>query len=226
MIQINGKKTFELGVKIYPKKDRISIKGKILHPPKQLFHFAFNKPSQVITSMNDPAGRPCVLDYLQDMPVRLFPVGRLDWDSEGLLLLTNDGEFAQAVSHPNSNVTKTYLVKVNGQPTREQIAKLAHGVSIIGGKAQARSAQRLSRAVSRQYGWLRIVVSEGRNRQIRQMLSKIGFDVLKLKRVAIGKLRLGSLEKGRIFALSEKDLRKIFVPDPSVPEHNSAQGRR
>lgn len=209
---MNGKRVFELGVKVDPQHDRIIVDGKPLKSKFEHIYIMFNKPRGVLTTMEDPMGRPCVADYLDDVPTRVFPVGRLDWDSEGLLLLTNDGDYSQKVMHPKEEVTKTYLVKVDGNPTPEHIRKLLNGVSIVGGKAKAKDVERIKRGKD-QYAWLKVVISEGKNRQIRKMFEKIGFDVLKLQRVAIGKLRLGSLERGEKVFLNEVARKKVFLVD-------------
>lgn len=212
---VNGKKVFELGIKVNPSKDRIVING---HPLKKSapmkLYIAFNKPKGVLTTMEDPLERPTIADYLDKVPGRVFPVGRLDWDSEGLLLLTNDGDFANKVMHPKAEVTKTYLVKLDGHPEKKHIDKLLRGVSIVGGRVAAKHVERLKRPEgSDQYDWYKIVITEGKNRQIRQMFEKIGFDVMKLQRVAIGQLKLGSLGRGEIAFISEHVLDKIFLPD-------------
>ena len=165
--------------------------------------------------MEDPLGRPTIEQFINEIPTRVFPVGRLDWDSEGLLLLTNDGDYANKVTNPKAEVTKTYLVKINGQPREDQIKKLLTGVSIVGGKVSAKSVEKVKRGRDL-YAWLKIVITEGKNRQIRQMFEKIGFDVLKLQRVAIGRLRLGSLERGQMVFLNEVAAERVFMAD--MPE--------
>jgi 23S rRNA pseudouridine2605 synthase len=220
---VNGKKVFELGAKVDPKNDRITVNGKPLRPAGQKVYLMFHKPKNIVTTLEDPEGRPTIGDFVKRMPVRVFPVGRLDWDTEGLILLTNDGDFSQSVTHPSKDVTKTYLVKVSGQPTQEQLAKLLRGVSIIGGKVSAKSVERLRKGAGL-YDWIKIVITEGKNRQIRQMFEKIGFDVMKLQRVAIGRLKLpASLKRGEFQLLTPKDLERIFIPDASVrlPEDES-----
>lgn len=226
-VTVNGKKVYELGIKVDPKKDKILVDGKLIRTKTDTVYAMFNKPRGVLTTMEDPMGRPTVKDFLNDLPVRLFPVGRLDWDSEGLLLLTNDGDFAQKVAHPKRDVTKTYLVKVSGQPRAEQLAKLRRGVPIIGGRVRAQYAARADRSktpgggegkTSDKYAWVKIVITEGKNRQIRQMFEKIGFDVLKLQRVAIGKLRLGQLERGQIVFLNDVAANRVFESDMSGEE--------
>lgn len=175
----------------------------------------FNKPKGVLTTMEDPLERPTIKGFLEEVPTRVFPVGRLDWDSEGLILLTNDGEYANRVTHPKAEVTKTYLVKVDGKPTDVQIQKLLNGVTIVGGKVSAKSVEKVKRG-REQYEWLKIVITEGKNRQIRQMFEKIGFDVLKLQRVAIGRLRIGNLQRGELVYLNDIAAERVFMPD--LPE--------
>lgn len=209
-IQINGKTVFELGVRVTPGLDRITVDGKPVRQENLKIYVVFYKPENVLTTMEDPEGRPTVADYMEQLPVRVFPVGRLDWDTEGLLLLTNDGEFAQKVSHPREEIPKTYLAKLDGRPTDQQLAKLLAGVTIPGGRVKALHVERVRIGDSRQYDWVKIVIGEGKNRQIRYMFQKIGFDVKKLKRVAIGLLTLGGLQKGEHAFLDEGALRKIF----------------
>lgn len=213
-VTVNGKRVFELGIRVDPIDDKVLVDGKPLRRKMQHLYLLFNKPRGVLTTMDDPHDRPTVADYLGDVPARVFPVGRLDWDSEGLVLLTNDGDFANKVMHPRSEVTKTYLVKLDGQPKPEQIKKLLKGVSIVGGKVAARSVEKIRRPDgSDQYDWYKIVITEGKNRQIRQMFAKIGFDVLKLQRVAIGRLRIGSLKKGEVVYLNDAAVERIFLAD-------------
>ena len=210
-VQVNGKKVFELGRSVDPDFDRVVVKGKSVHPSTNKVYIAFHKPKNMVTTMRDPEGRPAVGDCLKGFPQRLFPVGRLDWESEGLLILTNDGEFAQKLTHPKFEVSKTYLVKVNGQPGEHHLRKLLSGVSIIGGRVKALEAEKIRRGADK-YDWLKIVITEGKNRQIRQMMAKIGFDVLKLQRVAIGQLRLGKMKRGQFRPLDADDLAKVFRP--------------
>ncbi len=192
--------------------DRISVNGKPLRKKFEHLYLMFHKPQGMLTTMEDPHDRPTIAAVLGEVPARVFPVGRLDWDSEGLILLTNDGEYANRVTHPKAEVTKTYMVKVDGQPREDQIKKLLTGVSIPGGKVSARSVEKVKRGGD-QYAWLKIVITEGKNRQIRYMFEKIGFDVLKLQRVAIGRLRLGSLPKGGLVYLNDVASELVFQED-------------
>jgi 23S rRNA pseudouridine2605 synthase len=210
VVQVNGKTVYELGVKVTPGEDRVTVEGKPVKPVMQKIYVIFNKPENVLTSMEDPLGRPTVADYMEELPVRVFPVGRLDWDTEGMLLLTNDGDFSQKVMHPREEIPKTYLAKLDGHPKPEDLAKLLRGVTIPGGRVKALLAERAKVGDSKLYGWVKIVITEGKNRQVRYMFQKIGFDVKKLKRVAIGQLTIGLLEKGEYAFLDQSGIAKIF----------------
>ncbi len=228
LVVVNGKKVYELGVKVNPNKDRIVVDGKPLKSKGENLYIMFHKPKNVITSMTDPLERVTVADYMADVPTRVFPIGRLDWDSEGLLLLTNDGEFAQKVMHPKQEVTKTYHVKLEGQPEEYKIKKLLSGVSIPGGRVKAKHVEKLkpikteAGKKSKKNDWYKIIITEGKNHQVREMFKKIGFDVIKLQRVAIGKLRLGQLERGEFVYLNEAAAERVFMQD--LP--SEATGRR
>lgn len=217
---VNGKKVFELGTQVDPYKERVSVDGKPLKSAFEKVYIMMNKPKGVLTTMEDPHERPTVKIFLEDVPTRVFPVGRLDWDSEGLLLFTNDGDFANKVANPQSEVTKTYLVKIDGQPRADQLQKLIDGVSIVGGRVSAKYIEKIEKGRD-QYAWLKIVITEGKNRQIRQMFAKIGFDVLKLQRVAIGRLRLGQLERGQKVYLNDVAAERVFLAD--LPDEVSAK---
>ncbi|MFZ3228610.1 MAG: pseudouridine synthase [Pseudobdellovibrio sp.] len=220
LVMVNGKKVYELGIKVDAAVDKITVSGKPLRGKNQDLYIMFNKPKNVITSMTDPLGRVTVADYMQEVPGRVYPIGRLDWDSEGLLLLTNDGDFAQKVMHPKEEVTKTYHVKLNGQPQAFQIKKLLTGVSIPeAGKVKAKHVEKLQiikdkdKKTSEKSDWYKIVITEGKNHQVREMFKKIGFDVQKLQRVAIGKLRIGQVVRGGFVYLNEGALARIFMQD-------------
>lgn len=216
-VTVNGKKVYELGIKVEPNKDKIFVAGKPLKAKGQAVYAVLHKPKGMLTTMEDPEGRPTIKQYLEDLPVRLFPVGRLDWDSEGLLLLTNDGDWAQKVMRPDQGVTKTYLVKVKGDVRPEALQKLRTGVSIVGGKVAAKFVDKIERGKDK-YQWLKIVITEGKNRQIRLMFEKVGLDVMKLQRVAIGRMRLGSIERGQLVFLNETAAASVFQPDMSGTE--------
>lgn len=211
LVMVNGKKVFEMGTQIDPQRDRVTVDGKPIKVESEKVYITFFKPKNVLTSMEDPEGRPTVADFFQELPYRVFPVGRLDWDSEGLLILTNDGDFANRVMHPREEIPKTYLVKLNGQPTEVELEKLKRGVSIIGGKVAAKSVERVRKTgASSEKSWLKIVITEGKNRQIRKMFEKIGYDVEKLQRIAIGGLELRGLDRGEWVMIPKKQMEKIF----------------
>ena len=214
-VVVNGKKVYELGTKVRPSQDRITVMGKPIKPATHKVYILFNKPKNVVTTMEDPEGRPAIADYFERLPVRVFPVGRLDWDSEGMILLTNDGEFAQKVNHPSEEILKTYMVKVNGHPPQESLDRLRRGVSIVGGgKVAAKGIERIRKGDSDKYDWIKIMIAEGKNRQIRKMFEKIGFDVMKLQRVAIGRLRMPTaLKRGEYLFLTYAGIEKIFQTD-------------
>ncbi|HVK62434.1 MAG TPA: pseudouridine synthase [Bdellovibrionales bacterium] len=212
-VQVNGKKVYELGTRIVPNEDRISVNGKPIKEETRRVYIMFNKPRSVMTTMNDPEGRPSISDFFERLPMRVFPVGRLDFDTEGLILLTNDGEFAQKVNHPSKEIFKTYIAKISGKPSPAQLDKLRTGVSIPGGRVTAKNVERISRG-GEQYDWIKLSISEGKNRQIRYMFEKIGFDVMKLQRVSIGQLKMpSSLKRGEFVFLTEKGIAKIFERD-------------
>ena len=208
-VQLNGKTVFELGVKVDPAKDSIKVGGKrITHRPVSRY-FVFNKPKNVVTTNSDPEGRVTVMDYFTRHKERLFPVGRLDWDTEGLLLVTNDGAFANKIASPSATIPKTYHAKLDGDPQVEKLQKLTKGVSIVGGKVKAIEAVKLKKGAGKK-AWVQITITEGKNRQIKKMFEKIGFDVVKLRRVAIGKLKLAGLKIGESRPLTTDDMERLF----------------
>lgn len=209
-VKLNGIKVYEMGVQVDPNKDEITIDGEVVRPVNEMVYVVFNKPKEVISSLKDPEGRACIGDYFAEYPTRLFPVGRLDWDSEGLIVMTNDGEFGNQILHPKHEVTKTYMVKIKGQPSDQEFERLKRGISIEGGRVSALDITRMDRG-SDQYDWIKIVITEGKNRQIHKMFEKLGYDVLKIQRVAIGALTLGSLERGDYREISRKQAERVFA---------------
>ena len=207
---VNGKKISQPAVFVDVQKDIVRLNKKTVHPQKKVpIYILFNKPAKVLTTNHDPKGRPTVMDYIKiRKKERLFPVGRLDWDSEGLLLLTNDGDFSDSVLHPRSQVPKTYLVKVNGHPKEHQMGKLVRGVSTPLGKKRALFAKSFSQNSSS--CWVKVIISEGKKRQIRLMFDKIGFPVCRLRRTAIGRLKMNKLVTGAFVRLNEKEVAKVF----------------
>ena len=210
-VHVNGNLVTELGTKVNPEKDHVKVRGKRIGPRPKRISFIFNKPKNVLTSTSDSQGRPVVLDYFKKVGVRLFPVGRLDWGSEGLLILTNDGDLSWKITNPGSKIPKTYHAKLDGLVPKEKLEKLKKGVSIVGGKVKAVDVKHIKKKSDKK-DWVQITINEGKNRQVRKMFEKIGFDVVKLRRVAIGQLKLSGLKSGEFRTLEQKDLEKLQKP--------------
>lgn len=227
-VKINGHLVKELGVKVTPGKDVVMVSGKKVIPTVDKHYLMFHKPGGVLCTVDDPEGRPTVMEYFKEMSERIFPVGRLDWSTEGLLLMTNDGEFANRILHPKHEISKTYMVKVDGQPRPEELKKLLLGVSIPGGRVSALDIENIKSRGSNKYDWIRIVITGGKNHQVKHMFAKIGYDVIKLQRVAIGGLTLGRLERGEWAPLSQLQIEKIFMPykDPNRVRKKTLQRQK
>jgi 23S rRNA pseudouridine2605 synthase len=198
-VAVNGRTITELGAKADPARDHIKVDGRPVRAPRQLVYLALNKPRNCVTTLHDPQGRPTVIEFLKGVKARVYPVGRLDYASEGLLLFTNDGEFANRLMSASSHVPKTYLVKVNGTLTPEQEQQFRDGVP-LGGRRTAPAGLRLVRRA--QNPWYEVRLVEGRQNQIRLMFKHFGRLVEKLKRVCIGFLELGPLRSGEYRALT------------------------
>jgi 23S rRNA pseudouridine2605 synthase len=191
-VAVNGRTVTELGTKADPEQDHIRVDGKLLHGPERQVYLLLNKPKGYVTTVSDPEGRPTIMSLLRGIKARVYPVGRLDFASEGLLLLTNDGTLAQLLMKAASHVPKTYLIKVSGQPSEEAVARLRSGVSIEtdeGRRVKTAPAKiRIIREAANP--WYEITLIEGRNRQIRRMFQQVGHHVEKIKRVRYGPLQL------------------------------------
>lgn len=205
-VTVNGK-TAVLGMKVNPLKDHIKLDGKLLTKAEPKVYFMFNKPSGVVTSLSDPEGRKSVRDFLGGIKFRVYPVGRLDYDSEGLLLMTNDGDFANAVMHPSRKIPKTYLVKVKGVPGNDEIAELKRGVKLEDGMTAPAGVKRVRQTANN--SWLEITIHEGRNRQVRRMFDRIGHSVIRLKRISIDGLRLNDLKPGELRKLTDTEVKEL-----------------
>lgn len=196
----------EMGTRVDPDKQRIRVDGVPL-PTAKLEYFAVNKPSGVLSTNRDPSGRPRVIDLVPSRDTRLFTIGRLDLSSDGLILVTNDGELANRLTHPRYGVAKTYRVTVVGQPAREVLIKLRKGVHLAGGVARVEQI----RVKSRRKGTaiLEMVLREGMNREIRRIFAQVGHKVLRLTRVAVGPIRLGSLPPGESRRLTREEVKSL-----------------
>jgi 23S rRNA pseudouridine2605 synthase len=209
-VTLNGKVVTEQGTKADPERDAICVDGKPLKKPARLVYYLLNKPKGYMTTVSDPEGRPTVMDLLPKDGERVYPVGRLDYASEGLLLLTNDGALAARLMNPRSHVPKTYRVKVSGKPEEEAIAKLRAGVTIaLEDKRKVKtSPAKIRLAEDGANPWYEVVLMEGRNRQIRRMFEEVGHHVEKIKRVQLGPLVL-NVESGKYRELSAKEVEKL-----------------
>lgn len=205
-VTLNGKVAV-LGMKADPARDHIKVDGRLLTRPEQKIYLVFNKPAGVVTSLYDPEGRPTLKDFLKGIKYRVFPVGRLDYDSEGLILITNDGEFAHSILHPSKKVFKTYIAKVKGIIDEDSIEKLRRGVRLEDGLTAPAKAKRIRQTENN--SWVQITIYEGRRRQVRRMLERVGYPVIKLRRTAIGGLKLGDLKPGEIRRLTYEEVKKL-----------------
>ncbi|MDR1044121.1 MAG: rRNA pseudouridine synthase [Candidatus Adiutrix sp.] len=208
-VTVNGRAALEPGFKADPERDEILVDGRRLPRPRKLSYYLFHKPAGCLTTLSDPQGRPTIKPYLDRLPVRVYPVGRLDMDVEGLLILTNDGELARRLMHPSTHVPKVYRVKVAGRPSEAALEKLRHGRLMLGRRAAAPARAELIKSAEDR-AWILLTLTEGRRRQVKRMCSAIGHPVLKLKRVAYGGLELGSLRREAIRPLSPAELRTLI----------------
>jgi 23S rRNA pseudouridine2605 synthase len=205
-VTVNGAVVSELGSKADIERDHIKVDGKLLRPPKHLVYIALNKPNNTVTTVSDPEGRATVMELLRGVKERVYPVGRLDYHSEGLLLLTNDGEVANAVMSAATHLAKTYVVKVKGNLTEEQAETFRRGVPLSGRRTMPAGLKLIREGDN---PWYEVRLTEGRNQQIRLMFKHFGHLVEKLKRVRIGPLELGPLKPGEFRYLSEEEVRKL-----------------
>jgi len=202
-VVVNGRVVTELGTKVDPTRDHIKVDGRHLKPmPPQTF-LIVNKPRGFVSSLSDPEGRPTITNLLRGVTMRVFPVGRLDFDSEGLLLLTNDGQIAHTLLHPRYHVQKTYLIKVKGVLTDEDIASLERGVKLEDGLTAPAQVKKVRKAEAN--SWLEITIHEGRKHQVKRMLEVVGHPVLRLTRVRFGPLALGDLAPGEFRFLTDRE---------------------
>lgn len=208
LVRVNGQ-TASIGDKINPKKDTVTVRGKKIVKQKSHTYVMLHKPRGFITTMSDEMDRKCVAELIKDVPGRVYPVGRLDRDSEGMLLFTNDGEFANAMTHPAKHVPKTYRVTVRPTVTEEQVTALTTGIIIDDRKTAPAEVRIVTREEGRVV--LEVILYEGRNRQIRKMCEEVGLEVARLKRTAIGSVKLGMLKQGDWRELTEEEVRKLMI---------------
>ncbi len=207
-VTVDGQIITEQGVTVDPARQEIRLDGKRVFEREEKLYLLLNKPKGYVTTLSDPQKRPIVTDLIQEVPARLFPVGRLDVDTRGALLLTNDGELAQKIQHPSYTVFKTYEAVVRGFPAKQQLALLEKGIMLEGKKTAPARIQFVKR--QKNTAVINISIHEGRKRQVRKMFQAINHPVLALKRLAYGNLFLKNLPEGRYRPLTPQDLEKIF----------------
>ena len=205
-VRVNGR-IATLGDKVDPKRDKVTVRGKNVVAVTQKVYIMLHKPRGYVTTMSDEFDRKNVADLVKDVGVKVFPVGRLDRDSEGLLIMTNDGELANIITHPRSHVNKTYRVTVGGAVDDDQIKKLCEGVVIDSKKTLPCDVFVIERREDRTV--LNFIIQEGRNRQIRKMCDVVGLEVLRLKRIEIAGVKLGGLKSGSWRDLNERELTRL-----------------
>lgn len=221
-VSVNGKIVDTLGFKSDPSRDHIRVDGRKLTHFEPKVILLLNKPRGYLSTVKDPKGRPTIMDLLKDVKWRVYPIGRLDFDVEGLLLLTNDGDLAHQLSHPRFSVPKTYLAKLTGVPEERKLTRLQKGVMLDDGKARAVSCHLIRQ--KEKNSWVQIVVTEGRNHLVKRMFSAIGHTVLKLKRVGYGPVQLGDLPFGQFRYLNAVEAEKLRRSRTRRPEDQEVTG--
>ena len=205
-ITVDGSVITEMGVQVEIGQD-IRVDGKLVTPEPEKKYIMYHKPAGEVTTASDPEGRATVLDKFRDYPVRLYPVGRLDYDSEGLLLLTNDGDLTERMLHPSMEVEKTYLARVSNELTQTEARRLEAGVMVDGRKTARAKVKILG--FKGLYTDILVTIHEGRNRQVRKMVEQVGHQVVMLRRIRFGPLKLDDLPRGMWRELTEEELREL-----------------
>jgi 23S rRNA pseudouridine2605 synthase len=213
-VTVNGRTT-QIGDRADPSRDHIKVDGRRVTIPSSKIYILVHKPKGVVTTVDDPEGRKTVLDLLPTSNRRLFPVGRLDYDAEGLILLTDDGDLAHRLSHPSFHIPRTYRVKVKGKPTPVEIRRLSQGIHLEDGRTAPCRVGSLKE--TEENSWLEMILYEGRNRQVKRMWEKLGYPVLKLKRVGFAGLSLARLQPGEYRTLRPAEVQRL----KKIPSANS-----
>ncbi|TNJ67407.1 rRNA pseudouridine synthase [Paenibacillus hemerocallicola] len=216
-VQVNDETVTTLGAKVDPAVDAIKVDGRPINR-QRMQYLLFNKPKGVITSTSDPEGRNVVSDYIKDVKERVYPVGRLDYDSEGVLLLTNDGELANLLTHPRHHVPKTYHATVKGVPHGDLLDKLRGGIKLEDGITAPAEVEYVDINPDKNETIVSITIHEGRNRQVRRMFEAISYPVIKLKRIQFGTLLLAGLQRGKHRALGKAEIEELR--ESALQSHN------
>lgn len=208
-IRVNGAVVTEPGTKADPNRDEIRVDNRLVSFETERIYILLHKPQGVVTTLHDPQGRPIVTDLLSGVAERVFPVGRLDYDSEGLLLMTNDGEFSQRLQHPRYELPKTYRVKVEGNPGKREMQALANGVDLPDGRFAPVDVQ--VEKTNRASTWIRLTISEGRNRVVRRAFEALGYPVCRLVRIAVGDVTLAGVREGQWRMLTRREVDRLLA---------------
>ena len=206
-VSVNGKRVTELGTKVDPDKDRVKVDHKLVLLPKKIY-IILNKPKRYITSVQDPEGRPVITDLLPELGSKVFPVGRLDYDTEGLILLTNDGDIAQKLQHPRYKIPRTYLAKIKGTPNEKDLYPITKGIKLDDGLTLPAEVKKIKEGLKN--CWVEITVREGKNRLVKRMFERIGFPVLKLIRIRFDGLKLHNLPSGHFRFLNHIEVTRLM----------------
>jgi 23S rRNA pseudouridine2605 synthase len=224
-VVVNGQVVRTPGTQVVWGQDAIRVNNRLVCRLESKVTIVLNKPKQVLTTSHDPRGRLTTAELVRGIKARIFPVGRLDYQTEGLLILTNDGKLAQHLQHPRYGITKTYQTKVKGVPAAQALQRLRSGVMLDGKRTAPARVEKM--ATTAKNTWLEITIKEGRNRQIRRMCSAVGHPVLKLKRTSYGPIRLGNLKAGTYRHLTPAEMEKLrkYIPNPDNRENTKFEYR-
>lgn len=208
-VSVNGEIVTEMGIKADPQKDVIRVDGNTISVAKNLSYIALYKPADYVTTMSDPQKRPTVVDLIRDVPERVYPIGRLDYDSAGLLLLTNDGDFAQKIQHPRFQIPKTYRVKISGRFNKEELKRVSGGITLPDGVFKPENLR--IEKINDKSTWLRLTLREGKNRIIRRGFEAAGRQVTRLIRESIGSITLSGLQEGQWRDLTGREIKQLLI---------------
>ena len=206
-VTVNGELVDYMGCVINPEEDVVEIDGRVIEPENKKYYIVLNKPKNYVTTVSDDLGRPTVMQLVSDINARIYPVGRLDFDTTGLLIMTNDGEFANILTHPKHVVNKTYIARIDKPLDENQLDRLRNGIDLDGVLTSPAKAENIKRPLK---GFeVKITIHEGKNRQVRRMLDAVGANVMSLKRISVGSLTLGNLPEGKWRRLSDAEINKL-----------------
>lgn len=206
-VYVNGELVDYMGCVIDPDRDVVEIDGRVIEPEGKKYYIMLNKPKNYVTTVSDDLGRPTVMQLVSDINARIYPVGRLDFDTTGLLIMTNDGEFANILTHPSHVVNKAYIARIDKPLDENQLDRLRSGIELDGVMTAPAKAENIKRP---QKGFeVKITIHEGKNRQVRRMLDAVGVNVMSLKRISVGSVTLGNLPEGKWRKLSDAEINKL-----------------